>query len=76
MLRGANTGPNYEEKFVAEAVDALGKAGLAPVVMVDCSHGNSSKIAKNQVLVAKDLVLSFFYSYSLSSHLLVSPIIF
>eukprot|EP00026_Physarum_polycephalum_P010092 Phypoly_transcript_10243.p1 GENE.Phypoly_transcript_10243~~Phypoly_transcript_10243.p1 ORF type:complete len:364 (+),score=59.52 Phypoly_transcript_10243:141-1232(+) len=55
VLRGANTGPNYEEKYVAEAAEALSKAGLAPVVMVDCSHGNSSKIAKNQILVAKDL---------------------
>jgi len=55
VLRGANTGPNYEEKYVAEAADALSKAGLPPVLMVDCSHGNSSKIAKNQILVAQDL---------------------
>jgi len=55
VLRGANTGPNYEEKYVAEAAGALSKAGLSPLLMVDCSHGNSSKIAKNQILVAKDI---------------------
>jgi len=55
VLRGANTGPNYEEKHVVEAAAALTKGGLAPLLMIDCSHGNSSKIARNQVLVAKDL---------------------
>jgi len=55
VLRGANTGPNYEEKYVTEAAEALKKAGLPPVVMVDCSHGNSSKVAKNQLVVARDL---------------------
>lgn len=55
VLRGSNTGPNYEEKHVTEAVDALSKAGLSPELMIDCSHGNSSKVAKNQILVAKDI---------------------
>lgn len=55
VLRGANTGPNYEEKYVVEAAQALSKAGLSPALMVDCSHGNSSKVAKNQIHVAKDL---------------------
>jgi 3-deoxy-7-phosphoheptulonate synthase len=55
VLRGANTGPNYEEKYVTEAAEALTKAGLSPLLMVDCSHGNSSKVAKNQILVAQNL---------------------
>lgn len=55
VLRGSNTGPNYEEKYVVEAAQALSKAGLSPAMMVDCSHGNSSKVAKNQMLVAKDI---------------------
>ncbi len=56
VLRGANTGPNYEEKYVTEAAQALIKAELSPRLMVDCSHGNSSKVARNQILVGKDLV--------------------
>lgn len=65
VLRGSNTGPNYEEKFVKEAVDALVKSNVNPALMVDCSHGNSSKVAKNQLLVAKDIVysLSLFFLF-------------
>eukprot|EP01111_Echinosteliopsis_oligospora_P007100 TRINITY_DN2171_c0_g1_i2.p1 TRINITY_DN2171_c0_g1~~TRINITY_DN2171_c0_g1_i2.p1 ORF type:complete len:361 (-),score=111.78 TRINITY_DN2171_c0_g1_i2:5-1087(-) len=55
VLRGANTGPNYEEKFVAEASEALAKAGVRNRLMIDCSHGNSSKQHKNQLLVAKSI---------------------
>jgi len=55
VLRGSNTGPNYEAKYVNEATQALSKANVNQMLMIDCSHGNSSKIAKNQLLVAKDL---------------------
>jgi 3-deoxy-7-phosphoheptulonate synthase len=55
VLRGSNSGPNYEEKYVVEATQALVKAGVNPRLMVDCSHGNSSKVHKNQIIVAKDL---------------------
>lgn len=55
VLRGANTGPNYEEKFVKEAVDSLVKSNVNPALMIDCSHGNSNKVAKNQLLVAQDI---------------------
>jgi len=55
VLRGANTGPNYEEKFVTEAANALSSAKVNPRLMVDCSHGNSSKVPRNQILVAKDI---------------------
>lgn len=55
VLRGANTGPNYEEKFVAEASAALTSAKLSPALMIDCSHGNSSKVPRNQINVAKNV---------------------
>jgi len=55
VLRGANTGPNYEEKFVVEAAQALTKANISPLLMVDCSHGNSSKVAANQIIVSQDV---------------------
>lgn len=55
VMRGSNTGPNYEEKYVSDASSNLSKAGVNSRLMVDCSHGNCSKIAKNQIPVAKDL---------------------
>ena len=55
ILRGANSGPNYGVPFIAKTVEALKKAGLPERVMVDCSHGNSSKDFARQPLVAHDL---------------------
>jgi len=55
ILRGGRSGPNFSPEAVAEAAQALGKAGLRPSVMVDCSHANSQKDHKNQVKVAENL---------------------
>ena len=55
ILRGGKTGPNYDERSTNEAVAMLREAGLAPQLMVDCSHGNSLKDFRNQPMVAGDL---------------------
>jgi len=55
ILRGGKTGPNYDAKSIQDAVAKLEKAGLPPYLMVDCSHGNSSKDHRNQPKVAADL---------------------
>ena len=55
ILRGASTGPNFDAASVAQAIGALEKAGLAPRVMIDCSHGNSRKDPMRQPLVARDV---------------------
>jgi 3-deoxy-7-phosphoheptulonate synthase len=55
ILRGGSGGPNYSEASIAEAIGTLGKAGLRPSVMVDCSHANSGKDPARQPLVARDL---------------------
>ncbi|KAK3695246.1 hypothetical protein B0T22DRAFT_497380 [Podospora appendiculata] len=52
ILRGGTKGTNYDAKSIAEAKAALQKAGLRQRLMVDCSHGNSSKNHKNQPKVA------------------------
>lgn len=57
VLRGSNTGPNYEERFVTEVVTALSDAKVNSRLMIDCSHGNSSKVPHNQIYVAKDIGL-------------------
>lgn len=55
ILRGGNSGPNYYSKDVQSVADQLSKAKLTPSVMIDCSHGNSSKQFKKQIDVAKDI---------------------
>lgn len=55
ILRGGTKGTNYDAKSISEAKEALTKKGLRPLLMVDCSHGNSLKDHKNQPKVAKTL---------------------
>jgi len=59
ILRGASSGPNYDQASVASACERLKKAGLPPRVMIDCSHGNSSKQASRQIDVAADVGARF-----------------
>lgn len=55
ILRGSNTGSNYDEESIIKTLEALKKAGLPQHIMIDCSHGNSSKDYRRQSLVAKSL---------------------
>ena len=55
ILRGGATGPNYDADTIQSTAAALTKAGLRRGLMVDCSHGNSSKDYRRQPLVAKAL---------------------
>ena len=56
ILRGGTqTGANYSVSHVQEAVGLLKTNGLAPKVMIDCSHGNSNKDHRNQSLVIEDI---------------------
>ena len=55
ILRGGKH-PNYDSVNVALAEAALNKSGLQPRLVVDCSHGNSSKDHNLQPLVAENVV--------------------
>jgi len=56
ILRGGSrTGPNYGAEFVTDAAARIQKAGLASSLVIDCSHGNSSKDHRRQPLVAADI---------------------
>ena len=55
ILRGGNGEPNYEAEFIEQAGQQLEKAGLSPVVMVDCSHANSRKQHENQKIVGAEI---------------------
>ncbi|WNN49652.1 3-deoxy-7-phosphoheptulonate synthase AroG [Siccibacter colletis] len=54
ILRGGKE-PNYSAAHVAEVKSGLEKAGLAPQVMIDFSHANSSKQFKKQMEVGADV---------------------
>ena len=54
ILRGGKT-PNYDTKSVQAACEILINSGLAAKLMVDCSHGNSSKDYNKQKHVANDI---------------------
>jgi 3-deoxy-7-phosphoheptulonate synthase len=54
ILRGGKA-PNYDAASVAAACRDLEAAKLPPVLMVDCSHANSSKQHERQIVVAKDI---------------------
>ena len=55
ILRGGNDGPNYDAASVDAAASELEKSGIAPLVMIDASHANSSKKPENQPLVMADV---------------------
>ena len=55
IMRGSNSGSNYDAASIAAAIEKLDAAGLTPSVMVDCSHGNSFKDHTRQVAVATDV---------------------
>lgn len=54
ILRGGKK-PNYDKDSVNEACESLSAAGLPAILMIDCSHGNSSKNYLLQKEVAQDV---------------------
>ena len=55
VLRGGKK-PNYFPEDIAKTEEMLNKSGLFPTVMVDCSHGNSSKDHERQPIVLEEVV--------------------
>jgi len=56
VLRGGDKQPNYELPEVTYAACKLEAAGLDPSLMVDCSHANANKVARNQVKVWNNIL--------------------
>eukprot|EP00834_Sanchytrium_tribonematis_P005386 NODE_323_length_9725_cov_0.840536.p3 type:complete len:365 gc:universal NODE_323_length_9725_cov_0.840536:5363-4269(-) len=55
ILRGGAKGTNFDSKSVKDATLELEKAGLKSKLMIDCSHGNSSKDFRRQPVVLNDI---------------------
>ncbi len=54
ILRGGNK-PNYDAASVDAAAKGLAETGIPSRLMIDFSHGNSSKKPENQVAVGEDV---------------------
>lgn len=55
ILRGGSRGTNYDAASVRAAKEELRIKRQRPLVMIDCSHGNSKKDHRNQPLVAETI---------------------
>jgi len=55
ILRGGESGPNYDSASVQDAKSRLERAGMTPRLMVDLSHANSRKDYKRQLEVCADV---------------------
>ncbi len=58
ILRGGRRGGNFRADMLEEAAFLLKKAGVPPVFIVDCSHGNSEKDHTRQELVLRSILAS------------------
>ncbi|RCS73215.1 3-deoxy-7-phosphoheptulonate synthase [Vibrio casei] len=55
ILRGGDTGPNFDSSSVTSACHQLNEVGLTPRLVVDFSHANCQKEHRKQLEVAKDI---------------------
>jgi 3-deoxy-7-phosphoheptulonate synthase len=55
ILRGGRSGPNFDESSVNSVLSLLREANLPASLMIDASHGNSSKDYRRQPLVAHEV---------------------
>ncbi len=56
VLRGGHGQPNHDAASVRASRQALAEAGLAPRIMVDCSHANARKDHRRQTAVLLDVL--------------------
>ena len=55
ILRGGRKTVNYTAEAVAETAEKMEKSGVAPRIMIDFSHANSSKDYRRQAIVCHDV---------------------
>ena len=55
ILRGGNNSTNYDAESVRATTTLLESKGMHSRVMIDCSHGNSTKDPQKQPMVAQDV---------------------
>ncbi|HGY7396948.1 TPA: hypothetical protein ACNTFU_005062, partial [Escherichia coli] len=55
ILRGGRE-PNYGLSDITKAVKLMHDEGINHHLIIDCSHGNSGKVAKRQISVARQVI--------------------
>ena len=55
ILRGGRSGTNYDDASVNSVLNILKNANLPPRLMIDASHGNSSKDYRRQPVVTSEV---------------------
>jgi 3-deoxy-7-phosphoheptulonate synthase len=55
ILRGGRNSVNYTADCVAATAELMKQAGIAPRIMIDCSHANSGKDYRRQAIVCRDV---------------------
>ena len=56
VIRGSNTGSNYDAQSVQDIQAMLTDEDLPPNVVIDCSHGNSEKDYSKQPVVFEEIL--------------------
>ncbi len=56
VIRGSNTGVNYDSQSVQDIQAMLTEEDLPPNVVIDCSHGNSEKDYSKQPAVFEEIL--------------------
>lgn len=56
ILRGSVCSPNYDFLSISQAIYKKRLLGLTAPIIVDCAHGNSEKIANNQIYVMHSIL--------------------
>ena len=56
VIRGSNTGANYDSQSVQDIQAMLTEEDLPPNVVIDCSHGNSEKDYSKQPAVFEEIL--------------------
>lgn len=55
ILRGGRE-PNYGLSDITKAVKLMHDEGINHRLIIDCSHGNSGKVAERQISVAREVI--------------------
>jgi 3-deoxy-7-phosphoheptulonate synthase len=56
VLRGGESGPNYDPASVSEALMHLEHVKLPPRLLIDCAHGNSDKNDERQSVIFRSII--------------------
>lgn len=72
ILRGGETGPNYDKESIQLALQMLRRSSLPERVLIDCSHGNCQKKHELQKEVFRNVMIQSIESTAIRGIMLES----